>query len=205
MLKASEEIIEKIVDYAYGCDTGHMVSLLEALLGAIKTELEAKLADLTAERDALKAELDAAKNQKPAGYMAKDTAVTCVYTAERCYGDFSSCTPVYAKPIPAQQLAELEALRNQKPVGEWRVHSKNRAGEEFGRLISEQRFEDGQKFYTSPVPQQLEVIESAIFQVDVYVINGEHCITGSQIKKILQEQEFVRLKKEANNKKTEDL
>ena len=83
------------------------------------------------ERDALKAEIE---KEKAKAHKAQEVA------------DWHLSHRTFAE-------SQLEAARKQEPVGEWKVFNPGRSGE-FGRLISELKFEDGQKFYTSPVPAQ---------------------------------------------------
>lgn len=49
---------------------------------------------------------------------------------------------------------EIEAARKQEPIGEWRIFNAGRSGE-FGRLISDFKFEDGKKFYANPIPEKI--------------------------------------------------
>lgn len=120
--------------------------------------LSEQLASVTAERDVLKAEIKYVRECKKA---IKELHNEAAYRARKAHSDLldqSNALSVKNDRLGAERdalRAELEALRNQEPVGEWRVHSKNRAGEEFGRFISEQIFEDGQKFYISPVKGDL--------------------------------------------------
>lgn len=85
------------------------------------TDLLTKYRSVERERDALLAEREAMMNQEPAGYIVKDTKnnlewLTTIQNPEkykRDYPDFV-LTPVYASPLPAQQIPEgyaIEILR----------------------------------------------------------------------------------------------
>lgn len=44
------------------------------------------------------------EQQEPCGYMCEEAGITTVFNAKKCVGEMSSYTPVYKRPVPAQQL-----------------------------------------------------------------------------------------------------